>query len=269
MSRSKVALLKRLVPKPARILLLLLRDKTRSLVKRAGHALGFGRMIWKFGLPSEIKFWDDYLASRGKSCNAAAEFDFRISPDSELQPWLREWLACPDGAALRAVDVGAGPLTWLGKKWGSRQISIEAIDPLAEAYDHLMERYGINPPVRTKQGEGEEIAGRFGREVFDLAFARNCLDHACDAIQAVTSMVAVTKPGGVIFLWHSPDEAEHMKYQGLHQWNFRLLKGELIVCKGGKMLNVNRAFAGQLKALRCELKDGMIEAVYRKLPFTP
>jgi nitrite reductase/ring-hydroxylating ferredoxin subunit len=78
-------------------------------------------------------------------------------------------------------------------------------------------------------------------------------------------MIEVAKPGGVIFLWHNQDEAEHLSYQGLHQWNFRLENGDLVVWRGEKKLNVNRAFSKQLKVLRCELDGDMIQAVYRKL----
>lgn len=165
---------------------------------------------------------------------------------------------------VRVLDVGAGPLTWMGKNWPGRKLTIDAIDPLAEAYGQIMRRLVIKPPVETKPGDGEEVVKLFGRQVFDLTFARNCLDHSYDAIQAVTSMIEATKPGGIIVLWHNQDEAEHLCYEGLHQWNFRLENSELIVWKGHRKLNVNRVFAGQLHTLRCELRENMIQAVYRK-----
>jgi len=258
--------LKRCIPEKIRIWLYWRRAKTLAVVKKAGHKLGLGKFIWKVSLPSEISFWDEYLASRGKSCGAVEEFNFRTDPNAALQPWLREWMNCPTGAEVRVLDVGAGPLTWVGKQWSGRKVVIDAIDPLADAYSRIMREQGIQPPVETKPGNGEDVVKLFGRHVFDLAFARNCLDHSYDAIQAVTSMIEATKPGGIIFLWHNQDEAERLSYQGLHQWNFRLEKGELLVWKGDQSLNINRAFAEQLQVLRCELRDDMIQAVYRKAP---
>jgi SAM-dependent methyltransferase len=257
--------LKHCLPEKTRVWLYWRRAKTLAVVKKIGHKIGLGKFIWKISLPSEISFWDEYLASHGKSCGAETEFNFRTTPEAELQPWLREWLNCPDGATVRVLDVGAGPLTWVGKKWSGRKVVIDAIDPLAEAYAEIMRRQNIQPPVPTKLGDGEDVVKIFGANIFDLAFARNCLDHSYNAIQAVVSMIEATKPGGIIFLWHNQDEAEHLCYQGLHQWNFRLEKGELLVWKGDKKLNVNQTYAGKLQVLRCELRDDMIQAVYRKL----
>ena len=257
--------IKHLVPKRYRGALSRGRANIFAVFKKAGHALGLGKFIWKNALPTEVGFWKDYLTTAGKSCNAEAEFKFRTAPAAAFQPWLCEWLEAPKGSVIRVLDVGAGPLTWVGKQWAGRTVQIDAIDPLAEAYNQIMQQHGIVPPVPTRPGDGEEVVRLFGRGVFDLAFARNCLDHSYDAIQAVTSMIEATKPGGVIFLWHNEDEAEHLSYQGLHQWNFRLQSGELLVWRGKRLLNVNQAFSKQLKVLRCELRDGMIQAVYRKI----
>jgi SAM-dependent methyltransferase len=257
--------LKHCLPEKTRIWLYWRRARTLAVIKKAGHKLGLGKFIWKLALPGEAGFWEKYLATGGKSCNTAEEFNFRISPDSEFQPWLAKWMNCPEGAEVRVLDVGAGPLTWMGKKWNGRKLVIDAIDPLAEAYGQCLRRLGIKPPVETKAGDGEDVVKLFGRQVFDLTFARNCLDHSYDAIQAVTSMIEATKPGGIIVLWHNQDEAEQLCYQGLHQWNFHLENAELVVWKGDKKLNVNRAFAGQLQVLQCELQENWVLAIYRKV----
>src|SRR4029077_3066792 len=112
----------------------------------------------------------------------------------------------------------------------------------ANSYAELMRRHDIKPPVLTKPGDGEDVVKLFGANQFDLAFARNCLDHSYDAIRAVRNMIDAAKPGGIIFLWHNQDEAEHLSYEGLHQWNFRLQQGELLVWKAEKKLNVNQEY---------------------------
>ncbi|HEY3901261.1 MAG TPA: hypothetical protein VGM54_21815 [Chthoniobacter sp.] len=256
--------LKQLLPEPIRRRLFWCRVRVLAFAKRIGHSFGLGKVIWKLALPSEVQFWEHYVESRGKSCDAEAEFQFRASAEGELQPWLTKWLNVPAGGEVRILDVGAGPMTWVGKKWGDRRVQVEAIDPLAGAYDQILDRFGVVPPVRTQLGEGEGIVAQFGREVFDMTFARNCLDHAYDAIEAVKNMVDATKSGGVIYLWHNQDEAEKLAYQGLHQWNFRLKDGDLLVWKGSRTLNVNRQLLDRLEVLRCDLEDDMIHAVFRK-----
>ena len=221
--------LKDLIPKPLRRLRFRIWIGLLTVVKMTGHALGLSKLVWKMSLPSEVHFWDDYLRTRGQNCKAEAEFAFRISPDSELQPWLQDLLSAPEGSTLRILDVGAGPLTWIGKKWGRRKIHIDALDPLADSYNKILDRYALNPPARTAALAGENLLTVFPINTFDLSFARNSLDHSYDAPQVIQNMVAVTKPGGILFLWHAQNEGENHNYQGLHQWNFCMEKGALIV----------------------------------------
>lgn len=236
-----------------------------AMLKKAGHALGLSKLVWRMSLPSEVHFWDDYIRTCGQCCEAADEFAFRISPDSELQTWLQELLPKPEDAALKFLDVGAGPLTWIGKKWGARRIQITALDPLADSYNKILDHYGLNPPVRTAAIAGEDLLKVFPVDSFDLAFARNSLDHSYDVPQVIKNMVSVTKPGGIVFLWHAQNEGERYNYQGLHQWNFRKEGDALIVWRMQTSFNVNEFFADQLQLISCTLADDMIKAVYQKV----
>jgi SAM-dependent methyltransferase len=257
--------LKSLIPEEIRRWLFWRRAGLIALLKKTGHTLGLSKLVWKMSLPSEVRFWDDYIRTRGQCCEAAAEFSFRMSPDSELQPWLQELLPPPAEGVLKILDVGAGPLTWIGKKWGARTIQIHALDPLAAAYNKILDHYALNPPVRTAAVAGEDLPAVFPAASFDLVFARNSLDHSYNAPQVIKNMVAATKSGGVVFLWHAQNEGERYNYQGLHQWNFRKENDALIVWRMQENFNVNEFFAGQLQLLYCTLADDMIKAVYRKL----
>jgi len=256
--------LKHLMPEAIRRWLFWRRVALLALLKKAGHALGLSKLVWRMSLPSEVHFWDDYIRTRGQCCDAIDEFAFRISPDSELQTWLQELLQKPEDAALKFLDVGAGPLTWIGKKWGTRRIQINALDPLADSYNKILDHYGLNPPVRTEAIAGEDLLKVFPANSFDLTFARNSLDHSYDAPQVIKNMVAATKPGGIVFLWHAQNEGERYNYQGLHQWNFRREGDTLIVWRMQTSFNVNEFFAGQLQLISCTLADDMIKAVYQK-----
>jgi hypothetical protein len=83
--------------------------------------------------------------------------------------------------------------------------------------------------VRTAPIAGEELPDVFPAHLFDLAFARNSLDHSYDTPQVIKNMGAATKSGDIVFLWHAQNEGERQNYQGLHQWNFRKEGDTLIV----------------------------------------
>jgi SAM-dependent methyltransferase len=256
--------LKKLIPEPVRRWLFWRRVGVLAVLKKTGHALGFSKVVWKMSLPSEVHFWDDYIRTHGESCRATEEFAFRMSPDSELQPWLQKLLPAPD-TTLKFLDVGAGPLTWIGKKWGTRQIEIKAIDPLADSYNKILDHYDLTPPVRTAAIAGEDLLQSFPADSFDLVFARNSLDHSYDAPQVIKNMAAATKRGGVLFLWHGQNEGESGNYQGLHQWNFRKEDDQLVLWRMQTTFNVNEFFIGELELIYCTLVDNMIQAVYRKV----
>ena len=159
-----------------------------------------------------------------------------LNPELQLQDDVAELL--PKGqASCLLLDVGAGPFTFLGKKHGQFQFKIVAVDPLADAYDQILAKYSITPLVRTENLEAECLTMRFKENTFDLAFARNCLDHSYSPEKAIIQMIKVVKPGRYVLLKHIPNEAERERYGGLHQWNFCEKSGDFII--GSKWISTN------------------------------
>ena len=170
--------------------------------------------LWQQRLSEETDFWDGWLGRRG-----LPELEGRVNLSEPLKPDLAALLR-GDGPFL-ALDVGAGPLTVLGKELtGKRQLTITAVDPLAAEYDKLLEKHGIQPPVRTIACDAEALTSLFPHSTFDLVYARNCLDHAYNPLLAITKMVAVAKPGGYVYFEHFNNERDRNEGRGLHQWNF-------------------------------------------------
>lgn len=102
------------------------------------------REKWNDGLHGELQFWQDWFATKGS--HWPDDYAARLDPDTQLWPDLCDLL--PEGNA-RILDVGAGPMTILGKKCPGREVSITAVDALTPAYDVLIREAGVNPPVRT------------------------------------------------------------------------------------------------------------------------
>ncbi len=97
---------------------------------------------WLAGHRDEIAFWDEWLATRGGLWPDS--FRNRIDPQRPLQPFF-EALLPPDCMQARILDVGAGPLTFVGFQSPKRSLEVVAVDPLAPAYDDLLARHGIQP----------------------------------------------------------------------------------------------------------------------------
>ncbi len=209
---------------------------------------------WQSGRKSETAFWDRYLKTRGLRWQA--EFEQRMSPELELDAELAALLSpvLAAGAQPKIVDVGAGPLSVVGKRVNGTPVQLTALDPLAAEYDVLLQKHGLQPPVRTQPGKGEELAALLPPASFDLAHARNCLDHGLDPYLAVMQMLSVVKPGGHVYLKHRPNEGINENWHGLHQWNFSISAGgDFIISSRTSEMNVNQALAG-VADVRCELR---------------
>lgn len=193
------------------------------------------KALWRHQITSEVSHWDNCVRTMGKSSGYNL-MDHYLNPDYPLQDDVAALL--PEGDVPHVIlDVGAGPFTYLGKTHPRFRFSIVAVDPLADKYDQILAKYSITPPIRTEKLEGERLTDRFKENTFDLAFARNCLDHSYDPEKAILQMLKVIKPGRNILLKHVPNEAVHQRYSGLHQWNFCEDSGDFII--GSKWMHTN------------------------------
>ncbi len=195
--------------------------------------------LWAERLDDETAFWYGWLRDRGGQW--PEDYAQRMDPEFELQPEIRAYLDPTPGRRLRILDVGSGPLTILGKRWGDRTLEITATDPLAEQYAMLFERVGTTPPVMPVHSVAEQLTDTFDESSFDLVYARNCLDHGYDPLQAILEMIKVTKPGCVVLLQHAINEGEHEGYGGLHQWNFCVREGRFTIWQPDRTIDAHSA----------------------------
>jgi len=210
---------------------------------------------WQLAADEERDFWAHWLWTRGGEW--PADFQSRCDPNLPLQDHITAIFDRPLGATVRILDVGAGPLTYLGKQWPGRTVEITAVDPLAETYDQLLAQHGVVPQVRTEKGDAERLTDLFPANTFDLVHARNCIDHGYDPVLAIQQMVKVTKPGGLVYMHHAVNEAEQQQYEGFHQWNLYTQGNEFFISSQTQTINVTQALAG-IAEVRNVLYDGGI-----------
>lgn len=190
--------------------------------------------IWRAGLADELAYWDMVMRTRGG--DYPDDFRDRLNPELPLQDDLVALL--PDRPVVRIHDVGAGPFTFVGKRWTGHEVNITAIDALADEYDRLLATHGISPPVRTTFGHAE-LTG--SDPPVDLAFARNSLDHSYDPMAAIRGMLACAP---VVVLSHAIREADTQRWAGLHQHNFWPDDGRFYIEGRAGALCVTDEFAG-------------------------
>lgn len=219
------------------------------------------RLIWREGAPHELDFWSNWIRTKGGQY--PDDFAVRFNPATPLQKELRDLLE-DAGPAVRILDVGAGPASVLGKVWEGRTVELTAVDALGEEYGSLLRKWGSMPPVPTVTCDSESLSALFAPATFDLAYARNTLDHSYDPVRAIGEMAGVVKPGGHVYLTHSINEAVREKYDGFHQWNFELNDGRFEVWRPGKRIVVDDRLP-YVERIRADVKGTTLIVVYRKL----
>jgi len=93
----------------------------------------------------------------------------------------------------------------------------------------ILDEFDFEPPLRTIAVRGEYLLNRFERGSFDIAFARNSIDHAADPVEVIRTVLALAKPGRFVVLWDQPAEGERWRYHGLRQWDFVYEDGGLVI----------------------------------------
>ena len=194
---------------------------------------------WEDGKAMEVAFWQEYLATKGLAW--PEDYEPRLDPEQPLQDHVIKHLSAPPGATVSILDVGAGPLTKLGKRWEGRTVRITAVDPLAVRYKQLLAAAGISPPVETEPGEVERLTERFPTDQFDLVNMENALDHCYDPLLGIRQMLEVVRPGGFVLLTHHVNEAHRTGYTGFHQWNLCADNGHFVVWNRQARISVNDA----------------------------
>lgn len=222
---------------------------------RMSHA-----QVWQRLLPTEVAFWDTWLRTEGLTWPDA--YRRRLDPEMPLTDDLVTTALDRLGRdRVSILDVGAGPVTCLGRRHPGMEIELVAVDPLGATYDELLARHGVRPPVRTLACAGEAIVERFGAERFDIAHARNAVDHSADPALIVHRMVDVVRPGGLVLLRHYLREGVTMRYEELHQWNFDVEDDELVVWSPRTRRNLSRELTGRAE-VRCRIEGGSDHAPF-------
>ncbi len=249
-----------------------LKTKLRQRLKESTLVVGALRIVnslflrqesrgrWRTQLPKEVSFWKLWIESRG---NDSERFRHALDPAQPLQSALAGLLDGTTGEDVRILDVGAGPISFVGKTYGGRPISLVPVDPLADEYKRLLDDAGVAPPFPTQLGSAEELSTQFPEGSFDLVHASNSIDHAFDPVLAIAEMVKMVRPGGYVWLSHFRNEGHQNGYYGLHQWNFDVEDGEFVVWNPVQRKSVTAALAGSAE-IDARLEGDLVKVTLRR-----
>jgi hypothetical protein len=125
-----------------------MRRRLRRRLRKAWAALARltrPEEVWRDKLSDEIEFRYRYLSTKGLLW--PAEFRMRIDPESDVQGgFFAEYLRRVGSAYVSILDVGAGPLTAIGKRYPGKRVAIKATDALAHENDGFWRRRGLSLP---------------------------------------------------------------------------------------------------------------------------
>lgn len=217
----------------------------------------------KYGLRQEVAYWDKWISTQGGRTPEA--YRKRLDPNWEIDGLCALAIDRIGKRCIRIIDVGAGPLTSIGKKYKDYHIEIVAVDPLADEYDLILNRYNLNPPVRTIKCWGESLRTEFGDESFDIVVAVNSLDHSENPLEIFSQMFYLCRFNGYLVLSHYENEARKEGYRGLHQWNFSLNEFKLALEGKGRIVMIDDLYKGKLDFLHIQ-EGRWIRSLARKLP---
>lgn len=243
------------------------------------------------GANDEVFFWDteikDYVTNRRNKFT-----EFKLDPNSRLQKEFEIRFSNYFGEKkdIKAADIGCGPFSTIGKKSENYELSIIAVDPLANEYSKLFKKHKLKQPHKIVKGSGETLTDVLPRDLFDYVHMENSLDHCHDPLKSISNAIECLSPDGFLFARVFVNEGYHNHYDGFHKWNFDVFNDQVVCwnqseihfiseCTSNpiKFWKENINFHGQDRSLlyfeikKIEFKSlvkSTVEGVYyRKLPF--
>jgi SAM-dependent methyltransferase len=196
---------------------------------------------WEAGIAHEVQFWDRYFKTKG--LDWPKDYQERLNPNSPLSEYHRQFVDQLPTESVQILDVGAGPLTVIGKTHPTKQLNITATDALASYYDKLLTKYQVVPPVQTQLCKAENLMQRYEANSFDFVNAQNAVDHSEEPIRVIEDMIRLVKPGCYVALRHGENEAELEDYLGFHQWNFTIQDEAFVIFSKTETYNMSKRLA--------------------------
>lgn len=211
---------------------------------------------WRARSSQEVNFWENWVKTGGSQWPDG--FKRKTNPDAPLigtaEAFLTE-LGHDPARVCKVLDIGSGPLSYVGTKSDTYSIDLTIVDPLADDYNRLLDAKGVTGVARPQEGYFETATRQFGTNAFDLVWCFNSLDHSMDPLLGLFNLLSVCRIGGGLILSFHPNEADRGKYQGLHQWNLDYQEDKIVMSQMGRQMNLMPLLEQQQIVSLTQLED--------------
>lgn len=172
---------------------------------------------WERGIKSEISFWKGWL-------HANKDNSGKINKE-KLVDYLANLIG--DKKEVKIANIGAGAASLIGRKYGDVNIEVIPSDILAEEYMEIRKELNISDLIPLEKQDMSNLS--YDANTFDIVYCANAMDHCEDPFSAILEMIRVCKYGGWVYFRHGQRVGKKSRYGGLHQWNFQVVDGEVII----------------------------------------
>lgn len=221
---------------------------------------------WLSGIPYEVAFWRSYYRNKAGRSDLYrwSQFDKECVLDNfDIAAFMKSH----DNDAV-ITDVGCALSYMFGNIIGGVPRKIVYLDPLAPFYNKILEDYSI-PRPKIRFGMGESLSLTFESDSVTFIHIRNALDHSARPMYVIWQALNSLKTGGVLYLNHKPDEAEHEAYMGFHQYNVCCRDGHLVVWNRSETIDVTDALKEYATVEASVTGEGRIVGVITKTASLP
>lgn len=214
------------------------RDYIMLKQSKRGNSIEYRKYLkkWLDGIENEIRFWDNYLMTRGSRWKSTYNERTKYKRKFIYEQYLNESSEC------MFLEAGSGPLPPCGSETEKTKLCVRAIDPLAFIYKNLLARYNVKTKIVPEYGVVECLSEKYDECTFDLIHISNALDHSFDPLLGISQMLYVCKVNGKIILEHIDNEAEKEKYRGFHQWNLEVKEGKFRLWREDYQVDIGEYF---------------------------
>ncbi|MDE7346241.1 MAG: hypothetical protein K2N48_05830 [Muribaculaceae bacterium] len=222
---------------------------------------------WISGIPYEVAFWRSFYRNRsarkalfswsqyGKEC----ELD-----DFDVASFIKKLKR--DNPVI--VDVGCALSYMFSNIIGGEEYKVTYLDPLAPYYNKILDDYSLHYP-RITFGMGETLRLHFPGNSVSMIHIRNALDHSVRPIMVIWQALMCLHIGGVLYLNHKPNEAEHEAYVGFHQYNVDCRDGRLFIWNKDESIDIGETLLGYADVKASVTQGGRIVGVITKTAEIP